>query len=104
MVFAGWKFCKQGLYLLEGNCCLKVWVVMGKDRKFYVPLDISAEQFKNYYSQNIKSIVATSHDGRRVQFPASVLQAYVTHNGVQGTFCLTVDSNSRFKSISRVNE
>ncbi len=77
---------------------------MKKDTVFYVQLDISAEQFKNYYSQNIKSIVATSHDGRRVQFPANVLQSYVTHSGVQGVFCLMVDSNARFKSISRVSD
>lgn len=77
---------------------------MAKDTVFYFQLDITAEQFKNYYSQNINSIIATSHDGRRVQFPANILQPYVSHTGVQGTFSLTIDSNARLKSICRISD
>lgn len=77
---------------------------MSRHTVFYIQLDISTQQFWNYYSQNINSIIATSTDGQRVQFPASVLQPYVTHAGIQGTFCLTVDEDAKFKSIGRVNK
>jgi len=77
---------------------------MKKNREsiFYVQLDISTVEFHNYYAQNINSVIASSHTGQRVQFPANVLQPFVSHAGVQGCFKLVIDENAKFKSIDRV--
>ena len=72
------------------------------DNIFYIQLDISTNEFHHYYSNNIDSVIATSHDGRKIQFPANILQPYVSHAGIQGEFKLIVDENSKFKSISKI--
>ncbi len=71
---------------------------------FYIQLDISSADFRQYYAKKIKSVIATSHDGRRVQFPANILQPFVTHSGVQGQFRLVTDSHARFKSIRKLKQ
>ncbi len=73
------------------------------DSIFYIHLNITTIEFLNYYTKNISTVIATSHNGKRVQFPANVLQSFVTHSGVQGTFKLVIDENTKFKSISRIN-
>ena len=72
------------------------------DNIFYIQLDISTQEFQNYYSNNINSVIAMSHDGRKVQFPANLLQPFVSHAGIQGKFKLIVSDNSKFKSISKI--
>jgi len=70
---------------------------------FYIQLDITTAEFQHYYAKNINSVIATSHNGQRVQFPANVLQPFVTHSGIQGNFKLIIDKNSKFKSIKQLN-
>ena len=77
-------------------------MVDGRDFTFYIQLDISTTDFHRYYSQKINSVITTSHTGQKVQFPANVLQPFISHAGVQGRFKLVVDQNSKFKSIDRV--
>lgn len=67
-----------------------------------IELNISADDYLRYYSGQIKSVNATAMDGRRVQFPASILQKVVTHMGVHGRFAIEFDSAGRFQSIHRV--
>ncbi len=73
------------------------------DSIFYIHLNITSAEFEHYYAQNINSVIATSHDGQRVQFPAKILRPFVTVSGVQGRFKLVMDKNKKLKSISRVN-
>lgn len=73
------------------------------DNIFYIHLDISTTEFHDYYSNNINSVITKSHDGRKIQFPANILQPFVSHTGIQGVFKLIVDKNSKFKSISKIN-
>ncbi len=70
---------------------------------FYIHLNITAAEFENYYAQNINSVIATSHDGRLVQFPANILRPFVTASGVQGEFKLVMDKDTKLKSINRIN-
>lgn len=72
-------------------------------RIFYIHLNITAVEFEHYYAQNINSVIATSHDGQRVQFPANILRPFVTASGVQGKFKLVMDKNKKLKSINRIN-
>ena len=72
------------------------------DNIFYIQLDISTTEFHHYYSNNINSVIAMSKDGRKIQFPANILQPFVSHAGVQGQFKVIVDKDSKFKSISKI--
>ena len=72
------------------------------DNIFYIQLDISTTEFQDYYANNVKNVIAISNDGRKIQFPANILQKFVSHAGIQGLFKLTVDSQSKFQSMIKV--
>ena len=43
----------------------------------------------------------TSVDGRRVHFPANILQRFVSSNGVHGRFCIRFDEKGKYQAIER---
>lgn len=57
-----------------------------------------------YYRGAVTSVVARATDGRLIQFPASVLQRFVTDKGVHGQFELSFDPHHRFVAIERLAE
>ena len=66
-----------------------------------VRLNISPERFQAYYQGVVENVVATTHDGRTVQFPARVLRPFLSYQGIQGTFDITFDANLKFQAICR---
>jgi hypothetical protein len=69
-----------------------------------IPLDISPEQFLAWYEGTARSVLARTQSGQTVQFPASVLQRFVSTEGIRGRFLLTYDEKNRFVSIARLNQ
>ncbi|MDO8909890.1 MAG: DUF2835 domain-containing protein [Pseudohongiella sp.] len=67
-----------------------------------VDLHIPAEQYLRHYQGSVKQVICTSRDGRKVQFPTGVLQRFVTHDGISGSFRLEIDDNNKLVSISRI--
>lgn len=67
-----------------------------------VDLTISAEEYLKLYQGVARDVICYSRDGRRVRFPAKILQRYVTHDGIQGSFCITFDQNQKFSAIRRL--
>jgi hypothetical protein len=66
-------------------------------------LAISREEYlRHYQSQGRLQVVVTALDGRRVRFPAGILQPFVLHEGVHGRFVIQFDSQGRLCSIDRV--
>lgn len=65
-------------------------------------LDISPERYVSYYQGAVRNVLATSVDGRRVQFPADRLRPFVTHDGVRGEFVLEFDADNRFVGMRRI--
>lgn len=61
-----------------------------------VELDISASEMLAYYRGQARSVRARATTGQYVQFPASVLQRHITHQGVQGRFLIEFDANHKF--------
>ncbi len=76
--------------------------MQGNDSTFYVELDITASEFRHYYSQNINRVITVCHTGQKIQFPANILQPFVSHSGVQGKFKIVIDEKEKFKSINRI--
>lgn len=68
-----------------------------------VPLTISADEYEHYYRGVAKVVIATSSDGRRVQFPANVLRPFLTRSGIHGEFVLVFDDRFKFIAIHRVD-
>lgn len=65
-------------------------------------LNISAEHYLAYYQGAASKVIATSTDGRRVQFPADRLRPFVTHDGVRGEFVIEFDANHKFVALQRI--
>ena len=47
-----------------------------------VDLHLSPEEYQSYYRGTATSVQATARDGRTVNFPANILQQFVTHEGI----------------------
>lgn len=72
--------------------------------EFVFMLNISADQYLRYYQGAAKYIVARSHDGQTIRFPAAMLRRFVTREGVHGEFRLRYDRNYRMVSLDRLTE
>ena len=67
-----------------------------------VHLSIPAERYVALYGEKIKSVRAVSESGLRVEFPGSILNRFVTHNGVHGVFEFKIDSQNKLRSVTRL--
>lgn len=66
-------------------------------------LSISPEEYLAHYQGAAKEVIAKDHLGRTVRFPSNILQPFVTHSGIAGTFRIEFDDNNRFQKISKVS-
>ncbi len=67
-----------------------------------VRLDIGAAEYVKLYQGIVKDVAATAVDGRRIQFPARILQPFVGHFGVRGRFLIHFDEAGKFLRIERL--
>jgi hypothetical protein len=66
-------------------------------------LSISRDEFlKHYRAQGRVQVTVTALDGRRVRFPAGILQRFVLSDGVHGRFVIYFDAQGRLSSIERL--
>lgn len=63
---------------------------------------MTTEEFLPYYQGKAQSIIATTAQGIRVQFPAMHLRKHLTRSGISGYFCLETQ-NSKFLSLTKIN-
>ncbi len=71
-----------------------------KRYEFY--LRITADQYLDYYRGTARHVMVRCTTGQTVQFPASLLQQFVTQEGIQGHFALTCDEHHRNSSLERL--
>ncbi|MFC3679669.1 DUF2835 domain-containing protein [Bacterioplanoides pacificum] len=72
------------------------------DLSVVVELAISGDELLRYYNGSARLVSAIASDGRRVQFPASVLQKVVSHDGVYGRFRIDFSQQGKFLGITRL--
>ena len=70
--------------------------------RLIVDLTISAEEYLKLYQGSAQIVNTYSRDGRRVHFPAKILQPFVEHQGIRGSFVIDYDSDNRFQRIQRL--
>lgn len=71
-------------------------------QKISIDLTISADEWLKVYRGSARTVSATSLDGRQIQFPANILQKYVTHFGISGRFDIYFDDQGKFVSVTKV--
>ena len=69
--------------------------------RYEFQLHISSEAYLDYYRGTILHVIAQCATGQTVQFPASLLQRFVTTEGIQGSFVLTCDENNKCIGLQR---
>lgn len=67
-----------------------------------VDLYISADEYLRHYQGNVHNVVCQARDGRRVRFPSRILQRFVSHGGVQGSFRIEFDDNNKLVGVRRL--
>ena len=72
--------------------------------EYIVPLNITADAYQGLYSGDARNVFAHDRQGRKIQFPASSLRPFVTHQGISGTFIIRVDENHKLVAVTRLDE
>jgi hypothetical protein len=65
-------------------------------------LRITADQYLDFYRGTVRHVMVRCTTGPNVQFPASLLQQYVTQGGIRGHFVLTCDQDNRNSRLERL--
>lgn len=71
-------------------------------KKFEFRIDLSSDEYLDYYRGTAKLVLAQLPDGRTVRFPASLLKRYVTSGGIHGRFALTCDEDFKNADLKRL--
>jgi len=77
---------------------------MAEVQKVLVPIYLSADEYLKYYKGAVKNVFARDLEGRTVQFPANLLQKFVTQEGVDGVFEITFGPGGKLISIRKLND
>ncbi len=66
-------------------------------------LRISSEQYLDYYRGTVRHVVARCASGQTVQFPAALLQRFITPDGIHGDFVLACDEHHKNPTLKRLD-
>lgn len=72
--------------------------------RYEFQLQIPPEKYLAYYRGTVRQVIARSSSGQNVQFPASLLQRFITKEGIRGNFVLTCDANHKCVSLERLGD
>jgi hypothetical protein len=70
--------------------------------RYEFQLQISPEAYLDYYRDTSRQAIARCASGQTVQFPASLLQRFITPEGIRGTFVLTCDERHKCVGLQRL--
>lgn len=66
-------------------------------------LNLSYDQYLAVYQGFAKTISVVADDGRSIVFPAGKVQSYLTKNGIQGHFEMSLGTNNKFLSLKKLD-
>ncbi len=69
-----------------------------------VALTIRADEYLKRYQGSARTVYAVTSEGKRIRFPANILQPFVTRGGIEGEFKIEFTKTNKFKSIRRINQ
>lgn len=67
-----------------------------------LPIQLSADEYLKYYRGAARNVFARDLQGRVVQLPANLLQRFVTENGIDGLFEITITASGKMVDIKRL--
>lgn len=69
-----------------------------------VDVAIHKDDWLRVYQGSAHRVHAVARDGRSVVFPAWILQRWMDHDGVYGTFVIRYNSDGKFESIHKIGD
>jgi hypothetical protein len=69
-----------------------------------VDIVITPEEYLKQYQHSSAVVTTISQDGRRVNFPANILQPFVSHSGVKGCFKIRFNSQGKYLGIDKLSD
>lgn len=64
-----------------------------------VDIRLPRDEYLKVYQSYVRQVRAVARSGESVRFPISVLQPFLTHTGVSGSFQLIFDDQNKFVGI-----
>lgn len=74
---------------------------MSSQFRFFI--ELSDQEYLNYYAGDATSVQVKTEDGLIIQFPASALKPWITHNGIYGYFMIKFDKNHKLIELTKLN-
>jgi hypothetical protein len=71
-------------------------------RTVLIDIFISADEYIKQYQFSGAVVSTRSRDGRSVQFPANILQRFISHTGINGSFRIQFDDSGKFIQIEKL--
>lgn len=65
-------------------------------------LSITPQEYQKYYRGLVKWVLAKSSSGLKIRFPAAMLSAHITHNGINGRFVLEYTIQGKAVSLRQI--
>jgi len=72
--------------------------------RFEFSINLSAQEFLQYYRGSVNKVVARCFDGTTIQIPALLLKPFVTTGGIKGRFVLSCDEHGKGSKIERFRD
>lgn len=69
-----------------------------------VDVVIHRDDWLRVYEGTARRVWVRARDGRSVVFPVRILQPWLEHDGVFGSFMIHYDGDGKFHSIERIGE
>lgn len=65
-------------------------------------LNILYDDYLAFYQGVAKNVSVVAYDGRRIEFPANLIQRHLTREGIRGSFELEFDNNNKLIELRRI--
>ncbi len=71
-------------------------------KTFTFQISLSALEYQNFYRGTVRQVLVRDTHGATLQFPAALLQRFVSSAGVHGRFMLSCDENHTNSELKKI--
>lgn len=71
-------------------------------RNFEFNLALSADKVQAIYQGQARYILVESDDGVKLQLPAVNFRSFVTEDGINGRFAISIDANNKIQALRSI--
>jgi len=72
---------------------------MASELQFY--LNVSRKEALRYYKGEVRFVMVTATNGKKIQFPAEHIRSFIGQNGIEGKFNIRFDNDNKLLSLVR---